>query len=240
MKISGAFGYKIGKKTRLMRIDCNTDIIWQLCIKELYILMKHYGTIERLTEQFKNLKDAQRQPTRVAIEKCKYFTNKKEGDETLTWESITSYCQSSYINILKSCYFLNNGMINGPIILLDFNTNTLKYFYKDGKTGQEKVVQSATIEEIMEYEDMPSISMDEILDEMICRYEIFETKQKSMEEEIIKTNTIIKKTNEMGADQNIITKAKKMMDTLLWDKKKVELEYKFMFRRCEILDININ
>ena len=44
----------------------------------------------------------------------------------------------------------------------------------------------------------------------------------------------------MGADQNIITKAKKMMDTLLWDKKKVELEYKFMFRRCEILDININ
>ena len=116
MATIGAFGFKIGKKTRLMQIDSHADILWQTCVRELYILMKHYGTAEALCEAFKLLKDAKGKPKQDALEKCKYFTdihnvanNHQQQHQQHQWDHLLKYCQHSYINTLESGYFLNNG-----------------------------------------------------------------------------------------------------------------------------------
>ena len=46
MGTKGSFGYKIGKKIRLMRVNYDADLLWQILVREIYVLIKHYKTIE--------------------------------------------------------------------------------------------------------------------------------------------------------------------------------------------------
>jgi hypothetical protein len=75
MGTQGSFGYKIGRKVRLMHVQFDADLLWYTCIRELYILMKHFGSIDLLREAFENLEEAKNKPTQEAIEKCKYYTD---------------------------------------------------------------------------------------------------------------------------------------------------------------------
>jgi hypothetical protein len=77
---------------------------------------------------------------------------------------LTRNCQHSFINILDSGYFLNNGKKIGLIFLLDFNTNTVRYYSK-GYDDTEEEYEKATIDEIMEFDDMPTKSYTEIVTE---------------------------------------------------------------------------
>jgi len=58
MGTQGSFGYKIGRKVRLMKVQYDADIFWQVLVREIYVLMKHYGSIEALRQVFENLKEA--------------------------------------------------------------------------------------------------------------------------------------------------------------------------------------
>lgn len=237
MASSGAFGFKIGKKTRLMHVESHADILWQTCVRELYILMKHYGTTVALCEAFKNLKDARGKPTRDAVEKCKYFADIKQQNPTDCWPDLLHFCQHSYINILESGYFLNNGIKLGLIFLLDLNNNSAQ-FYEIDKSGKVHEYEKATLDEIMEFEDMPTnTTLATIIDEMKHRYIAYSTKINSINDELHKIQNIIDKTKEMGADQNIIIKANNLKDTLLWERKKVEMEYRFFYHRLNVLDL---
>ena len=50
MVTKGAFGYIIGKKKRLMPVNDDADLLWQLLVREIYVLMKHYKSIDDLME----------------------------------------------------------------------------------------------------------------------------------------------------------------------------------------------
>ena len=159
MGTQGSFGYKIGRKIRLMHVQFDADMLWQILVREIYVLMKHYGSIESLREVFINLLEAKNKPKPEAIEKCKIFSDleviNKLKKDTSDWYCLTRHCQHSFINILESGYFLNNGSGSDLVFILDFNTNSVRFYevdYEKKTTEYEK----ATIDEIMEFEDMPS------------------------------------------------------------------------------------
>ena len=240
---TGAFGFKLGKKVRLMHIDKNADILWQICVRELYILMKHYGTCEALSDAFKQLKDAKGKPTRSALEQCIYFQDhlyeakEKAKEKDQTWSSLLKYCQLSYINVLESGYFLNNGTKSGLVFILDLNTYSVRLCEIDKKSGKEKEHQCATLHELLEFDDMPTITLSALLDDMKGRYHTYQAKMSDINRELEKVNTIIEKTKEMGSDQNIMTKTRQLLDTLLWDKKKADMEYRFLYNRLTRIDL---
>jgi hypothetical protein len=243
MLTQGSFGYKIGKKTRLMHVQYDADLLWQTCVREIYILMKHYGSIELLKEAFTNLKDAKGNPKKEAIESCKYYTDLSIEKESLdNWFNILNFCQHSFINILDSDYFLNDGNKQGFVFILDFNAfeaifygydwnpNTQKY---DKKTIHEK----ATIDEIMEFEEMPTKSMTEILTEMKDRYLQFSCKLEKIKLEKERIQGIINKAKELGSDHNILERANKLMYDIDIEKTKLSLKYEYFYNRMDALNL---
>lgn len=55
------------------------------------------------------------------------------------WYSYLKYCQGSYINIVDSGYFLNNGYYSGYVLLLDFDKLSLEYLFIDHLNNEEKL-----------------------------------------------------------------------------------------------------
>lgn len=234
MGTQGSFGYKIGRKIRLMYVQYDADLLWQILVREIYVLMKHYGSIDSLREAFTNLLEAKNKPKAEAIEKCKIFTDLDKN--TSDWYCLTRHCQHSFINILESGYFLNNGENSGLVFLLDFNTSSVRFYgvdYEKKTTEYEK----ATIEEIMEFEDMPEKTYTQIVTEMNERFENYDKEVKLVDLEIEKINNIIKKAKELGSDQNVMSKAKKLLEDMEWEKKKLEMKYRFFYNRLLALDL---
>ena len=236
MGTQGSFGYKIGRKVRLMHVQIDADLLWQILVREIYVLMKHYKTIDSLKQAFEELIEAKNKPKLEAIEKCKVFTNLQVSYEN-DWYYLTRYCQHSFINILESGYFLNNGgEDSGLVFMLDFNTNSVSFYRKD-KNKSITEYEKATIDEIMEFEDMPTISLTEIVSRMRERFKKYEEKTKKVDIEMENINNIIKKTQELGGEQNIIDKAKNLLDELNWAKKKINMEYRFFYNHLESLNL---
>ena len=237
MGTQGSFGYKIGRKIRLMHVQYDADMLWQILVREIYVLMKHYGSIESLREAFINLLDAKNKPKSEAIEKCKIFTDLQVSyKNTDDWYCLTRHCQHSFINILESGYFLNNGKNSGLVFILDFNTNSVRFYGKDWEK-KETEYEKATIDEIMEFEDMPTKTYMEIVTEMRERFENYDKQVKEVDLEIERINNIIKKANELGGDENVIYKAKQLLDEMVWEKKKLEMKYRFFYHRLDALNL---
>jgi len=237
MGTRGSFGYKIGRKVRLMSVDYDGDLLWQILVREIYVLMKHYGSIETLRYRFEQLINAKNKPPQDAIKKCEMFTsvnltNKCKQD----WYCLTRYCQHSFINILESGYFFNNGSDDGLIFLLDFNTNMVR-FYTKNLDKKETEYDKATIEEIMEFADMPTKTYTEIITETIERFKIYNEKLEKINTEIEAIHNIIKKARELGGDQNILSKAKELLNDMEWERKKLELDYRFFYHRLNALNL---
>ena len=240
MGTQGSFGYKIGRKIRLMHVQFDADMLWQILVREIYVLMKHYGSIESLREVFINLLEAKNKPKPEAIEKCKIFSDleviNKLKKDTSDWYCLTRHCQHSFINILESGYFLNNGGDSGLVFILDFNTNSVRFYgvdYEKKKTEYEK----ATIDEIIEFEDMPTKTYTEIVTEMNLRFENYDKQVKEVNLEIERINNIIKKAKELGGDKNVITKANQLLDDMKWEKRKLDMKYRFFYHRLDALNL---
>lgn len=237
MGTQGSFGYKIGRKIRLMHVQYDADMLWQILVREIYVLMKHYGSIEALLQAFKNLKEAKNKPTPEAIEKCKVFTDLQVSYQTTTdWYCLTRNCQHSFINILESGYFLNNGENSGLVFILDFNTNSVRFY---GVDYEKKITEyeKATIDEIMEFEDMPTKTYTEIVAEMRERFEKYSENLEKVNKDIENIENIIKKAKELGGEQNIISKANKLLDDINWQKKGLEMSYRFFYHRLDALNL---
>ena len=238
MEMNGSFGYKIGRKLRLMRVQFDADLLWQVCVREIYVLMKHYGSIELLRQAFEKLFEAKGKPKPEAIEKCKIFTVLSISQQSIEdWNCLTRYCQHSLINILESGYFLNNGNKDtGIIFLLDFNTNSVR-FYKKNLGKKDIEYEKATIYEIMNFNDMPIKTLTEIVINMKERFEEYNENLKKINEKIENINNIIKKTKELGNEQNIMERTKKILDDTEWEKKKLEIQYRFFYYRLDALNL---
>jgi len=240
MGTHGSFGYKIGRKVRLMQVQRDADLLWQILVREIYVLIKHYGTIEALRQAFEGLFEAKNKPKPkpTVIEKLKPFTDLKVSyQNTSDWVCLTRYCQHSFINVLESGYFLNNGNEDDSFVfILDFNTNSAVFY---GKDWQKKTTQyeKAPIEDIMEFEEMPTKSYSEIVSEMSVRFEKYNEGFEKVHQEMEKINNIIKKAQELGGDQNVISKAKDLLYDMEWEKRKLETEYRFFYHRLDALNL---
>jgi hypothetical protein len=239
MGTQGSFGYKIGRKVRLMKVYYDADIFWQVLVREIYILIKHYGSIEALKQTFNNLVDAKNKPSKDAIEKCKVFTDLSVlSNKNLTdWNCLTRYCQNSFINILESGYFLNNGKADdGFVLIIDFNKNSVSFYGTDWQ-NKIKEFEMASIDEIMEFEDMPTKSYVEIVSEMNTRYKNYYEQVEKVIAEIENINNIIKKAKQLGADQNILDKARILLDEMNTEKMKLDRNYRFFYHRLDALNL---
>jgi hypothetical protein len=219
-----------------MHVQYDADLLWQTCVREIYILMKHYGSIEELQKAFENLKEAKNKPKPEAIEKCKPYTDLTESvlDQSQNnWYCLTRNCQHSFINILDCGYFLNNHTNSGLVLLLDFNKKSVILYSNDLTTEYEK----ATIDEIMEFDDMPTKTMTEILTDMKNRFEKYNQKFIVVDEEISKIKNIINKAKELGGEQNILKKARELLDDMEWHRKKFEMEYRYFYHRLNDLNL---
>ena len=237
MGTQGSFGYKIGRKIRLMHVQFDADLLWQMLVREIYVLMKHYGSIESLRQAFENLLEAKNKPKPEAIEKCKVFTNLQVSNKsTRDWYCLMRYCQHSFINILESGYFLNDGANSGLVFILDFNTNSVRFYGVDWDK-KETEYEKATIDEIMEFEEMPVKTYTEIVAEMRERFEKYNENVEKVNKEIENIENIIKKAKELGGEQNIIAKANKLLDDIKWQKKSLEMDYRFFYHRLDALNL---
>lgn len=233
----GSFGYKIGRKIRLMNVEYEANLLWQICVREIYVLMKHYKTIDKLKEVFEQLNEAKNKPKLSTIEKCKPFMDLKIiGEKNIEWTSLTKYCQHSFINILESGYILNNGEDLGLVFLLDFNTNSVSFY---SKNINKNIIEyeKAIIEEIMTFEDMPMKTYTEIVKETRERFEKYEDRIIKVNKEMENLNNIIKTSNELCSDDNIRLKARKLIDDLNWTRRKIIMEYRFFYNRLNSLNL---
>lgn len=239
MGTQGSFGYKIGRKVRLMHVQYDADMLWQTCVREIYVLIKHYGSVDLLREAFEGLKEAKNKPKPEAIEKCKPYidlTGSYQSQREEDWYCLTRNCQHSFINILDAGYMLNNGKKLGLVFLLDFNTKSVRFFgVNHDKTEHE--YETATIDEIMEFDEMPTKSMTEILTETKTRAQEYYEKLKKIDEQTEELRNLSKKTREITATQDIIKKTEELIEDMEWQRIKIEMKYRYFYHRLDSLNL---
>ena len=239
MVTSGTFGYIIGKKKRMMYVHNDADLLWQILVREIYVLMKHYGSKEEMQKAFESIKTTKNKPKISDINNLKVFTDLNVSCESESeWYCLLRHCQSSFINILESGYVLNQKNEKGTVFLLDFNKNCV-IFYDNKTVNKMKNIEynSAKIEEIMEFNDMPTKILTEIITEMNERFQKSYKKIIIVDNEIKKIKEIINKTKEMGGEQNIIQKANILLDNMDWERKKIIIDYRFFYYRLDSLNL---
>jgi len=233
MIAKGMFGYIIGRKKRMMYVENDADLLWQILVREIYVLMKHYKTKELLQEAFEKIKTTKSTPKKSDITKYKIFT--KTAPLDTNWYNLLYYCQSSYINILESGHIINETEERGLIFMLDFNKATVRYYNKDFN-GTIQELTSATIEEIMNFDDMPTRTYPEIVNEMNGQFHIYSTSLTKIEKEIDKISSVINEAKKQ-CSYNIEEKAKKMLDTVNQQRRKINLERRVFYHRLKALDL---
>lgn len=236
MSEQGVFGYIIGKKKRMMRVSHDADLLWQILVREIYVIMKHYGSKELVVEAFEKIKTVPKSPPKRAdIEKYRIFTDLATNEDVTTWYSLLEYCQSSFINVLEAGYIVNHPDDNGNVVMLDLNKWTLRYYYK-GFSGKAKELETATIEEIMAFDEMPTNSYQTIVDEMRDKFASFNTKFVMVEDEINKLNVLISAARK-ECSYNIEDKAKKLLDDMNTEKRKLNMKRRVFYNRLKALDL---
>ena len=207
MTTKGSFGYIIGRKKRMMYVENDPDLLWQILVREIYILMKHFKTKESLEEAFEEIRPVKPSaiPKKTDIEKNKLFIDfsKDSLENSNNWYSLVRFCQSSYINILHAERIINETEEKGLVFILDFNKGNVQ-FYEKKWDGTIKELNSATIEEIMTFDEMPTKSYTEIVTEMRERFAQYYTSLSRVDEEINKFNE--KKLNRSILKMNLNSK----------------------------------
>ena len=236
MVTKGAFGYIIGRKKRLMQVKNDADLLWQVLVREIYILMKHFQTKEALMSAFEKIKTTKLIPKEIDIEKLRIFTNlEAPTNYEKDWSIILHHCQSSFINILEAGYIVNNANENGLILMLDFNKGSVNYYSKD-LNGKITNIESATLEEIQNFDEMPIKSYVEIVEDMKTSFTNFYDKYLKIEKELeklIKLKDLAKNQNAA----NIEDKVNKLIDDMNWEKRKLNSSRRFFYYRLKALDL---
>jgi len=234
MSSQGIFGYIIGKKKRMMHVKHDANLLWQILVREIYVLMKHYKTKEALQEAFKTIKVIKTTPKEK--EKYKIFTDLEAIEENPNdCNSLLYYCESSFINILEAGYIVNQTNEEGYIFMLDFNKDIARFYNKE-LNGKIKELNIASIKEIMEFDDMPTKSYTEIVTEMNTQFADFYEKYSKVQAEIDNINIIISQAQQQ-CSYNIKEKAKKLLEDMMWERKKLLKERRFFYNRLKALDL---
>jgi hypothetical protein len=233
MGTQGVFGYIIGRKKRIIHVQYDADLLWQILVREIYVLMKHYGSKEALQTEFEKIKTIKGVPKKEDIEKYKIFKEfENENDE---WSTLLRYCQSSFINILEAGYIINQKEEYGECFMLDFNKGSVS-FYGKKHDKKDEIIETATIEEIMEFDDMPTKTYTEIVSEMNERFIIWYDKFSKVKDELDKLDTLKKEAKRQGA-ANIEDKVDKLIYDINFQKKELNRTRRTFYHRLKALDL---
>jgi len=250
MLTPGTFGYIIGKQKRLMHVKDDADLLWQILVREIYVLMKYYKSKELLKDAFEKIKiihNTSREPSQDQINHCKLFTDYdlseskfKSESKSKSWPTILHFCQSSYINILEAGYLINEKEEVGFTFILDFNKGIVKYYKKNHQHNEtksnENIIQIATIDEIMEYEDMPQKLYRELVSEMHEQFDIFYIFLQRIICEKEKITNLLKDARSQGAI-NIQEKLQTLLEEQLLEERKLHLSRRVFYQRLKALDL---
>jgi hypothetical protein len=233
MGTQGVFGYIIGRKKRIIHVQYDSDLLWQILVREIYVLMKHYGSKEALQTEFEKIKTIKGVPKKEDIEKYKMFKEfENENDE---WSSLLRYCQSSFINILEAGYIINQKEEYGQCLMLDFNKGSV-CFYGKKHDKKDEILETATVEEIMEFADMPTKTYTEIVSEMNERFIIWYDKYSKVKDELDKLDILKKEAKRQGA-ANIEDKVDKLIYDINFQKKELNRTRRAFYHRLKALDL---
>lgn len=233
MGTQGVFGYIIGRKKRIIQVQNDADLLWQILVREIYVLMKHYGTKEALQTAFEKIKTIRNNPKPDDIEKYKMFCDFENQNDD--WYSVLRYCQSSFINILEAGYIVNQKEEYGQCLILDFNKGSVS-FYGKINGNKDELLETATIEEIMEFEDMPTKTHTEIVSEMNDRFKIWYDKFKRVKDELEKLYRLKKEAKRQGA-ANIEDKVEKLIYDMEFEKRELNKKRRVFYHRLKVLDL---
>tara|TARA_B110000495_G_C22828562_1_gene483471 strand:- start:14 stop:742 length:729 start_codon:yes stop_codon:yes gene_type:complete len=237
MSSQGALGFIIGRKKRMMRVTHDADLLWQILVREIYVLMKHYGSKELLIEAFGKIKPVPKSPPKhTTIDKYRIFTDLSDYEEVnLEWCSLLEYCQSSYINLIESGYIVNQPDAVGYVVMLDLNKCILSYYMKD-LSGKTKELLTASMDEIMEFSEMPTQTYGQIVSEMRDRFAIFNDKLVKIETEINKLKIIIDNAHK-ECSHNIEDKAKRLLYDINIERNQLNMTRRVFYYRLKALDM---
>ena len=241
MVSTGTFGYIIGKKKRMMTVDYDANLLWQVLVREIYILMKHFKNMNNLKQAFEKISVLKSYPRAADIKKCLMFTkldSMNENSEEIknSCNDLLYFCQGSFINILECGYILKQDEeAIGYTFILDFNKSNVKFYTKDLK-GKIMNLNNASIEEIMEFTDMPTKTYTEIISNMKINFTKFHNKYILLDEELDKLENLKNNAKQQGAF-NIEEKLDKLISNVNWELKSLHMERRVFYHRLKDLDL---
>ena len=248
MILKGIFGYIIGRKKRFMRVDDDADLLWRILVREIYVIMKHFECKkERVLEAFEKIKVAKGEPKQQDMKKYELFTDTNHFDNNNEWSKLLRFCQSSFINLLEAKTILlhenkddkddkdnkdnkDNKDDYDYKFEFDFNNWEARFFNK------KDVIERATLEEIMSFEEMPTRTYTEIVGEMTNHFHIYYDKSRQIEEELDKLYKL--KADAMSqCAVNIEEKVDKLIDDMKWELKDLNMNRRVFYHRLKALDL---
>jgi hypothetical protein len=238
----GTFGYIIGKKKRMMHVKDDADLLWQILVREIFVLMKYYKSKEALKDAFEKIKvvKSTKNPTNIQQEQCKMFTNfslTQDQEQAKGWNKLLYFCQSSYINLLEAGYLINDVQSSGLTFMLDFNKGEVRYYYKNNNNNNNiKILQSATIEEIMDFEEMPQKTYTDIVTEMKDNFNTYYTAFKKIQNEKEKILDLIKDAKAQNAI-NITDKLQTLLEEQMLEERTLHLSRRMFYYRLKALEL---
>ena len=150
-------------------------------------------------------------------------------------EVFNGFGSSRFINILEAGYIINQKEEYGFTFLLDFNKGSVIFYekiYDDSIINHE----SALIEEVMEFDDMPQRTYREIVDEMNEQFEIWYDKYLHVTEELNKLIRLKQETKKQGAT-NIEDKIDKLIDDANFQRSELNRNRRVLYHRLKALDL---
>ena len=88
----------------------------------------------------------------------------------------------------------------------------------------------------MDFDNMPTKSYTEIITDMRTRFINYSTNLERINEELKKIEDILHKSKKIN-DYNIVSKAERLWDDMDYERKKLELEYRYFYYRLDILNL---
>jgi hypothetical protein len=164
------------------------------------------------------------------------FTNLEIFGNDYDWPKLLHYCQGSFINLLEAGSILKQDIDEiGFTFILDFNKGQVK-FYNKKLDGKIEDLNNASIEEIMDFEEMPTISYDKISNNMKEKFADYYDKYSKLKVELERLMTLKNNARDQGA-ANIEEKVDKLMDEMNWELKVLNLGRRVFYHRLKDLDL---
>lgn len=238
MVSKGTFGYIIGRKKRFSKVNDDAELFWQILVREIYVIMNHYKlnkeVVKEAFEKIKVIKDNSSLPKTSDVIKCKKFTNMESSNDngTIDWQTILHFCQSSFINVLESGYILleKEEERMGYHFEFDFNKWEARFYWK------KDLLESATLDEIMTFQEMPTKTYHEIIEDSNDRFNNYFDKVIQVEVELDKLNKLKSDARCQGA-ANIEDKVDKLLDDMQWELKELHMGRREFYHRLKMLDL---